>query len=307
MQHYTLRQLEYFVACIDHGSIAGAAEALHVSQPTISVAIAKLEDQFAVQLLLRHHSQGVSPTTSAKNILPSARALLAHATDLQRQAMLAGSTVVGELKLGSFTTLAPVVLPELMKALADEFPSIKLQVQEGPQEMILNDLLAGELDVALLYDIELPRALRCVPLARPTPYVALPDGHPLADNAVVSLAELAQEPLILLDVSPSRDYFLGLFHSAGLKPNIARSSPSLELVRGLVGQGLGYSILVTRPSGDLSYDGQALAIRPLNDTVSSSAIVLASLANHRPTRLLTSLEEVAKRVISLNSSRPPSV
>ena len=79
MNKYTLRQLEYLVACVDNRSIAKAAKLMNVSQPTISVAISKLEAQFGVQLLLRHHSQGVSATPSANNILTSTRSLLAQA------------------------------------------------------------------------------------------------------------------------------------------------------------------------------------------------------------------------------------
>jgi DNA-binding transcriptional LysR family regulator len=75
MHRFSLRQLEYFVACVDHGSTADAASALNVSQPTISIAVTKLEDQLGVQLLRRHHSQGVTATASSENILHSARAL----------------------------------------------------------------------------------------------------------------------------------------------------------------------------------------------------------------------------------------
>ena len=88
MQRFTLRQLEYFVACVDAGSIAGAAASLNVSQPTVSVAINKLEDQLGMQLLLRHHAQGVSVTAAALRLVQSARSLLSHASDVQREAMM---------------------------------------------------------------------------------------------------------------------------------------------------------------------------------------------------------------------------
>ena len=304
MQQYTLRQLEYFVACVDHRSIARAAEALNVSQPTISVAITKLEAQFGVQLLLRHHSQGVSPTASAEKILQSARNLLAHAADLHRQAKLTGTTVAGDLRIGSFSTLAPTVLPGLIHALGQSYPDVRLRLNEGTQEYLLKALFDGHLDLALLYDIDLPGGLRCVHLADRAPYVALPERHPLAEQPDVALAELIDLPLILLDVVPSRAYFLGLFEAAGLKPKIAHSSPSLELVRGMVGHGLGYSILVTRPHGDLTHDGRHLAIRPLRDDSGTSRMVLASLASLRPTRLISSFEAVAVRLLSSNTADP---
>jgi DNA-binding transcriptional LysR family regulator len=297
MTRYTLRQLEYFLACVDHRSIAKAAEALHVSQPTISVAISKLEQQFGVQLLLRHHSQGVSPTKAAENILPSARSLLAHAIDLQREAILTGTDVAGELRLGSFVTLAPMLVPTLLEALQQAYPGVSVMIEEGTQIQLLDALFNGKLDMALLYDIDLPAELRCVKLRELAPYVALPAAHPRAVQADVGLHELVDDPLILLDVPPSRDYFLGLFRRAGLEPRKAFSSPSLELVRTMVGRGLGYSILVTRPDADTTYDGRQLAIRPLRDQVNTSSIVLASLANLRATQLITSFEEIACKAL----------
>ncbi|MBT4233140.1 MAG: LysR family transcriptional regulator, partial [Marinovum sp.] len=266
MNKYTLRQLEYLVACVDNRSIAKAAKLMNVSQPTISVAISKLEAQFGVQLLLRHHSQGVSATPSANNILTSARSLLAHAEDLQRQAMLTGTAIAGDLRLGSFSTLAPLILPGLIRTYTQSYPDVRIHIQEGTEEQLLKNLYDGQLDIAMLYDVGLPENLRRVELALRRPYIALPFGHHLAEYPAVRLSQLVDEPLILLDIAPSRQFFLSLFKTAGLTPKIAHTSPSLELVRGMVGHGLGYSILVTRPHGDMTYDGKKLAIRPLEST-----------------------------------------
>ncbi len=297
MHRFTLRQLEYLVTCIDCRSVAGAATKLNVSQPTISVALTKLEEQLGVQLLLRHPSRGVTATAAAEKVLQSARGLLLHASDLERQTIETGSSVSGELRLGSFSTLAPTVLPTLIRELSVAHPGIHLKLREGPQDQIIDALYEGQLDLALLYDIDLPDDLSKVLLAQRQPYVALAADHPLAQRQMISLNELAAEPLILLEVAPSHDYFLGLFRAAGLEPTIAHSSPSIELVRGMVGCGLGYSLLVTRPDGDRTYDGNALAIRPLKDDVQPSKVVLARLANLRPTQLMKSFEGVARRVM----------
>lgn len=296
MHRFTLRQLEYLTACIDHGSIAQAADALNVAQPTISVAIAKLEDQLGVQLLLRHHAQGVVATANADKILHSARALLTHATDLERQTMMTGTAISGDLRLGSFITLAPAILPKLIHALTKEYPDVHLKINEGTQEYLLDGLYAGRLEMALLYDLDLPSDIRKTELAEFSPYVALPATHPLAKQTSIGFHELIDEPLILLDVMPSREYFLGLFKSAGFVPNIAHSSPSLELVRGMVGYGLGYSLLVTRPQGDLTYDGQKIVARPLRDDLPKSKVVFASLKSLRPTQLMNSFENLAKQI-----------
>ena len=295
---FTLRQLEYLATCVDCGSIAKAAEKLNVSQPTISVAIQKLEDQFGLQLLLRHHSHGVTATAGADHILPAARKLLADAAGLQRQAMSTSTAIVGDLRLVSFSTLAPIFLPALVQAFSQNYPNVRIRIWEGTQSYLLRQLYAGQIDLALLYDVALAENLRRVALAAGAAYVLLPAGHPLSKQTAVSLAELVDEPMILLNVPPSRQFFLGLFDAAGLTPQIAFTSPSLELVRGMVGQGLGYSILVTRPQGDLTYDGKHLEVRPLSDANTDSSIVLVSRADLQQTRLVAGFESLALSLTS---------
>ena len=297
MYRFSLRQLEYFVACVDHGSTAHAASALNVSQPTISIAVNKLENELGVQLLRRHHSQGVTATSSAENILHSARALLAHATDLQTQIMTKGDTISGELKLGSFSTLASSILPRLINSFSSKYPEIRLKITEGTQVELLKGLNSGQLEMALLYDLDLPSSIKKTKLTELTPHAVLPVGHPLSTQVDVNISDLAGEPFILLDVPPSREYFLGLFKSAGLEPNIVHSSPSLELVRGLVGYGLGFSLLVTRPASDLTYDGQQLSIRPLRNKLNTSSIVLAHHKDLRPTQLMKAFSNLAQSIM----------
>ena len=297
MHRFSLRQLEYFVACVDHGSTADAASALNVSQPTISIAVTKLEDQLGVQLLRRHHSQGVTATASAENILHSARALLAHATDLQSQIMTKGDTISGELKLGSFSTLASSILPRLVNSFSSKHPEIQLKITEGTQVELLDGLNSGQLEMALLYDLDLPSSIKKTKLTELTPHAVLPAGHPLSTQADVDITDLADEPFILLDIPPSREYFLGLFKSVGLEPNIVHSSPSLELVRGLVGYGLGFSLLVTRPMSDMTYDGQQLDIKPLRNKFTKSSIVLAHHKDLRRTQLMTLFGELAQSIM----------
>lgn len=293
MLRYTLRQLSYLVACIDSGSLVAAAARLNVSQPSISTAIGKLEADLGVQLLVRHHAQGVTPTASARRLIHSARSLLAQAEDLDRQARMAGNAVAGEISLGSFVTLAPAYLPGLLAELGAAYPDLDLNLAEGTQDQLIDGLRSARFECALLYDLDLPEDLRRAPLAEAAPYVLLPRDHPLAAQEDVALTELAGEPLVLLDVPPSRRYFTGLLETAGVEPRVAFSSPSLEMVRGLVGRGLGVSLLVTRPMGDVTYDGQTVAVRPIRGSVEPSRIAVATLAAVRPTRAMQAFEILA--------------
>ncbi len=286
MIRYSLRQLEYFVLAASEGSLVRAAQQANVSQPSISAAIAKLEDQLGVQLLIRHHAAGVSTTPAGAQIFAQARNLLSHADELQVLAASTSEDVAGDLQLASFVTIAPLFLPGLIEGFAKSHPDARVHIHEATQDDLLTGLRRGRYELALLYNIDLPDDIDAVGLTQVQPYVLLNAAHPLMRQDSISLKDLKDEPMILLEVAPSRSYFLRLMQTAGVDPHIAFSSPSMELVRGLVGKGQGYSLLVTRPHGDMAYDGEPLGVRPISETVEPGRIALASLAQLRPTRLM---------------------
>ncbi len=290
MLRYTLRQLDFAVTVGDLGSVAAAAQALGVAQPSVSAAIMKLEGQLGLQLFIRQHAQGVKPTPQGSRFLVEARNLLNHAREVQRDAQAAGAEIEGELMIGSFLTIAPVHAPRLIAGFQKLYPRTRIRLEEGVQDQLFEGLRSGRHDLALLYKVDMPDDLRIVDLMEIDPYILLPARHRLAEQRVVSLSELADEPFILLDILPSRTYFTRILESHGISPYVAFSSPSLELVRGLVGQGLGYSLLVTRPEGDRSYDGGELAVRPIAEKTEKGVISLALLQQMRPTRLVSAFE-----------------
>jgi DNA-binding transcriptional LysR family regulator len=291
MIRYSLRQLEYALAVQEKGSVAGAAAALGVAQPSISAALAKLEGQIGIQLFIRQHGQGVMATSQGVKFLGEARNLVSHASDLQRETEHAGMAIEGVFSVGSFMTLAPAFAPRLIAGFRRRHERAEIKLSEGTQNELLTGLRSGRHDLALLYSVDMPDDLTVTQLATVSPYVLLPVRHPLASRKTISLSQLAHESLVLLDVPPSRTYFLRILKAAGIEPEIAFSSPSLEVVRGLVGQGLGYSILVTRPFGDHSYDGERLAVRNIAGEAEHAVIVLATLKQMRKTRLISAFEE----------------
>ena len=291
MPRYTLRQLEYLVTAAEAGSVAGAASRLNVSQPSISTAIAKLEDSLGVQLFMRHHAAGISLTPAGTRLMDEARNLLRHSEEFERLAQRAGGEIAGTLKLASFTTLGPAILPGIISGFAELYPDVTLDISEATQDDLIEGLRQSQFEQAIIYAVDLPDDIEAVPLAEIAPYVLLPQGHQLAKHDAIELSVLVEHDLILLDVPPSRDYFLGLFQAAGLTPRVAFTSPSIELARGLVGRGLGYSLLVTRPHGDMTYDGQKLVGRPIAGDPEPGRIALARSQHLRRTRLMGAFEE----------------
>jgi len=286
MLRYSLRQLEYFVATAEHLSVVGAARQLNVSQPSVSKAITKLEAQFSVQLFVRHHARGMSLTNAGERLLIDARGLLRYATDLQENARESSDTVKGTLEVACFVAVSPVFMPAILTDFTMQFPGVDIRLHEGDQEALISGLSSGRFELAIMYDSVLPADIVTIELASFEPYVLLPAGHPLAAKREISLASLQDESFILLDVPPS-GFFMNMFRQNGLEePQVAFSSPSLEMVRGLVGRNRGYSLLVTRPYHDRTYDGQKIVTRPIKDNVANGILEISRLEQIRPTRVM---------------------
>jgi len=273
---YTLRQLKYFITTVECGSVAEASRTLYIAQPAIATAIKNLEASFDVQLFIRHPAQGVSLTPAGARFHARAVALLRAAGDFERDALAESDSLTGQIDIACFETVAPLYLPRLLGGFRKRYPGIAIRLHDGEQQELIQGLTGGRFDLAIMYDSDLDGTIATAPLmASHRPYVLVPQHHRLATGTHVSLRDLASEPMVLLDVLPSRQYFISLFEELGLAPNIAFSSPSIEMVRGLVGQGFGFSILVTRPTADITYDGKPLVCMDIVEPVSGASLVAA--------------------------------
>ena len=295
MLKVTLKQLRYFVSVAEHQSIAAAARSLHISQPAITHVIGLLEDHFQLQLFLRHHAQGVSLTTSGKDLLVRATSLLAHAHELETNVKELGQGLYGRLEIGCFSTLAPMYMPPLITEFLALHPQVDLRLYEANQDELNEGLQKGQFDLAFMYTLALGPDLAAEVLAEPIPHILVNPSHELAQEEAISLTQLVDLPMVLLDVAPSKDYFTSLFRNQGLEPLIRYRSPSFETVRGLVGHGMGYSVLVTQPSANMDYSGNPLCLRPIKEEVEPGYISMAWLETKRPTRLEETFQAFARQ------------
>lgn len=188
------------------------------------------------------------------------------------------ATVSEVLRIGTLHTFGPYLIPSLLVRMIAQGHDVSLHMLEGDQRRILEGLRAGEVDVALLYDFDLGAGLKAERLSNLQPHVLLAEDSALAAHPALSLQDLATEPLVLLDAPPSGDYFLSLFRDVGLEPVVRIRTSSFEMVRGLVGHGLGYSLLTTKPASAMSYDGRSLITRPLAAETAPSRLVLITRA-----------------------------
>lgn len=263
MLRFTLRQLEYFVAVGECGSIALASEKVNVSSPSISAAIHQLEKEFGLPLFVRQHAQGLSLTLAGRQMMKQAKQVLYDAEQLNNLAGDISETVRGPLSIGCMLTFAQVALPAVRASFQSKYPDVRIRQAELNQSEIFSQLRRAEIDVALTYDLELPADLNFQAFATLPPYAVLDADHPLATRTSVSVEELVPYAMVLLDLPFSADYFLSFFTKAGVKPNIAERTRDMAVMRSLVANGFGYSIANVRPLNDLSPDGKQLRFVPL--------------------------------------------
>lgn len=261
---FTLRQLEYFVAVGEAGSIARASEQLNVSPPSISASIAQLEAEFGVQLFVRKHSHGLSLTAGGRVFLREAARLLNDADALHDTAGDIAEKIRGPLAIGCLLTFAQIVLPMLRKKFEHSHPDVRVRQFERNQGQLLEMLQRGEIDAALTYDLELAQDLTFEALIELPAYVMLPAAHRFSGRADITPEELVDEPMVLLDLPYSREYFLSAFQRRGLRPNIAERTGDIAVMRSMVANGFGYGIANMRPLNTMSPDGKPLVFVPLS-------------------------------------------
>jgi len=264
---FTLRQLEYFVAVGEAGSIARAAEKVYVSSPSISTAITQMEAEFGLQLFARKHAHGLALTQAGRQFIAQARTVLSEADRLNSLANEISGRVRGPLNMGCLLTFAQIVLPHLRRSFISLFPEVEFNQFECDQQAIFDGLRRAELDIALTYDLGIPADLEFVPLFSLPPYALLPDMHELANRRVLTPTDLAPHPMVLLDLPHSGPYFLSFFSQAEVEPNIVERTRDLEVMRSLVANGFGYSIANIRHTSERAPDGKPLRFVPLSDAL----------------------------------------
>ena len=265
--------------------MAVAARELHISQPSISTAITKLESVLGVQLFVRHHAKGVSLTSAGARLLGEVNGLLTHAEDVRRSAQGLAKKMQGRLHIGCFGPLAALYLPAIVTGFQQQYPDVELQLYEADNDALITGLQANQYDVVIMYQLDVPSTLQLEHLASFKPHVIMAPTHPLANERTITLKKLADWPMVLLDLPRSREYFSTLFESRGLHPVVSMRSPSFETVRSLVANGAGFSVLVTRPGSKQSCDGKALVEREIENQIPLTDVVLVHHQNERPTRL----------------------
>jgi DNA-binding transcriptional LysR family regulator len=299
----TIKQLEYFVATAEVGSIKHASLNIHISQPSISSAISHLEDELQVQLFVRHHAKGLDLTMSGKRIFKEAKLLVKRAEELYLIGSELNDEIVGKITIGCMVTLAPVIMAELGQSFTKAYPSVDLSLVEGSHAQLVEKLRHVEIDAAITYDLQSQDEIEFLFLANLPPHILLSRNHPLAKLTSITLGQLEKEPMILLDLPHSRQYFLSLFQGQGLNPTIKQSSANQETIRTMVANGFGYTIANIRPKNLVALDGRKLVSVNLEGNHKPMKIGIAVLSQQHKPRILQAFEQHCVDLIS-NSNIP---
>jgi DNA-binding transcriptional LysR family regulator len=268
------RQLRYAVTAAEFGNLSRAAVQLNVSQPSISAAITQIEAEFGQAIFVRRRGSGVSLTAFGRSVIDQAQRVLGALRGLE-QLGLAAREPFGRLVLGCFDELAPYYAPALSRQLQMLHPKVELVIVEEGFAELQRRLAEGSVDLALTYELERDPALVAEPLSELRPHALLAPSHPLALQETVSLAELAEYPLIQIDQPSSWRHMLQLFQDRGLSATVGSRARSFELLRSLVANGFGVAVVYSQPWGDRCYDGSPLCRRPIRDELPSQRIVMA--------------------------------
>jgi len=239
-----LRQLEIFVQVARRGSFTGAANALHMAQPAVSIAIKKLEQELALPLLNRGDRK--------VSLTPEGEVLLRHADTLLRQAnnALLEMTELHQLKRGIVTIGVPGMVgsyyfPPILMAFKSRYPELKIRVVEGGTREILGSIKRGELDMGIVISSDIPSSMHSRPVLREEMVACVAVDHPLAESGTISYQRFFAEDLALF----REDYFHReiinkMAEQVGLTPKVAFETNLINLIKTIVKQGFAISTLL---------------------------------------------------------------
>lgn len=273
---FTLRQLQFFIAAAEAGSVTGAARALSISQSSVTEAIRALEDDLGVTLFDRQ-ARGLEITHKGSAFLRHARQILADVATARSAFRDEAETTRGRLSLGVTSLVAGYVLSDILSRFRRAHPQVDLNVIEDNGDYLQHLLIGGELDVAVMLTSSVKdRMALHVETLLVSPYrLWLPLGHPLAQQEAIALADVAGQPLIQLMVDEIEESTRRLTAALPVRPEIAFRTRSVEAVRSLVATGAGLAILPSLVYRPWSLEGDRIEIRDVSGDLPSVQVGLA--------------------------------
>lgn len=265
----TLQQLQYIVAVADSGQFSKAARLCHVTQPTLTMMVRKLEDEIGVTIFHRG-VQPARPTSDGAGLLDQARVVLREAGQLKDLVKELRTGTSGTYRIGIIPTLAPYLLPLFLTRYAEAHPTARLALDERKTSRILKALRSGQLDIGILAGPVEGDDLEMITLFR-EPFLAyLPDGHPLLKQKRIARKDLRKAPMwVLSEGHCFRNQALSVCQqpTAAGHANVVYSSGSIETLKRMVDSGSGVTLVPELSVDDEKNVRRFLSPEPVREVV----------------------------------------
>ncbi len=299
----SVRQLDYVVTAARKRSISGAARHRNISTSSILKAIEKFEDEFAVELFVRQRAKGLVLTTAGERAISRTILLLDEVASFTSDLSQEDVAIAGNVSIGCFLSISPNITPQIISSLRSVYPDLIVHLNEGDIMAIQQLLRDGSVDILLTYDAGLSDEFDAEVLIAAPPHVVLAEGDALTKQDSVSLRDLLDRRLLLLNLPQSRNYVLSLFENSGLKPSAIQRLESFEMIRSAAAAGLGVGILNIRPLTDKTYSGLPVVCRPLKENSACPKIVMATRRGSRISRRAESFAAFCRQFFSTEAAR----
>ena len=292
----SLKAMEYFTTALRHGSIVGAAAELNIAASAVSTAIDQVEAAFDLTLITRQRSRGIQPNASGlavarkcERLLEEYRSLLTEGADLKQ-------ALSGTLRVGYYAPIAPAFLPEILSSFGSDAGEIQLHLEECDNDVAQEGLRNGTFDAILFVSDDVRPSIDFDVLIEAHAYCLVPKAHKLTTQSSVTMAEIAKEPLVVLNRPVVATYYRSLFDAQRHDMSVAAYANSTEMVRSLVSAGHGCAVLNMKPLTSVSYCGAELVELPISDPLPPLTLAVA-YDKSRPVAWLRRLQKPAGSIL----------
>jgi LysR family hydrogen peroxide-inducible transcriptional activator len=298
----TLTELRYIVAVARERHFGRAADACFVSQPTLSVAIRKLEEELKTQIFERTNNE-VARTSLGALIVDQAQRVLEEANSLKHLAKHGQDPLSGPLRLGAIYTIAPYLLPSLVRVARKELPNVPLFLEENFTVRLLEMLRQGALDCVVIAEPFASAGLNQIDLYDEPFLVAVPKGHPWEERKSIPHRELKEQNTLLLGTGHCfRDHVLGVcpeLNRLGSGSTIGEQrsfeGSSLETIRQMVASGIGISVMPRTSATEVVTPDQLIRYIPFEEPIPTRRVCLVWRKNFPRSAAMTKLAEVIRQ------------
>jgi len=297
----SIRQLQYFLAVVEHRHFGQAAKSCFVTQSTLSVGIQELESVLGVQLLERN-KRNVMPTPLGYTLADLARQILEMTTDFVEQAQGEKGPLVGTLRLGVIPTIGPFLLPRVLPDIRQQYPELKLQLIEDQTARLIERLNSGQIDCAIL---ALPYNLSGFELEvfwQEIFHVAFPPDHPLKKGGPIPSTELPMDELMLLEEGHCmRDHTLSACHTHSRQHKATVQGTSIYTMIEMVAGGQGITFIPEMAIESALVERSQISLRPLADQGPHREIALVWRPTYPRKSNLQLLMQIMKETLNKNN------